>query len=241
MTTALDIIKTSLKAAGALGIGQDPLAEDVNDAFYQLNTMISGWRASKRYLVYQLVDLSCVSTGAVQYTVGPGGAIDVAVRPTKLEAAFVRQINVPQPNSPDYPLQVIESKEDYSLITVKQQTSFPAFIFLETAWPLGVLHPWPVPLSAIYELHIIVRQLLPTFKTLGEVINLPDGYEDAIQFNLAVRLAAIYKMPLDPRVDTLAKAGLNTLRVGNVQISRLQMPKPLVRPGIYNPYSDQIR
>lgn len=241
MTTALDIIKTSLKAAGALGIGQDPLAEDVNDALYQLNTMISGWRASKRYLIYQLADLVAISTGATQYTVGPGGAFDVDIRPTKLEAAFVRQINVPQPNSPDYPLQVIESREDYSLITVKQQTSFPAFIFLETSWPLGIVHPWPLPLANIYELHLIVRKLLPSFPTLGTVINLPDGYEDAIQFNLAVRLAAIYKMPLDPRVDALAKAGLNTLRVGNAQVARLQMPKPLVRPGIYNPYSDQVR
>ena len=108
-TTALDIITLAFKDAGILGVGQSLLAEDVNDALIRLNMMISQWRV-KRWLVWHLVDRSVVSTGAQSYTVGPGGDINVTVRPDKLERAFFRMLpGGSGTQAVDYPLQILLS------------------------------------------------------------------------------------------------------------------------------------
>ena len=66
-------------------------------------------------------------------------------------------------------------------------------------------------------------------------------YYPALHWNLCVRLFPQYQRPIDPEVKALAADALNVLREANVQVGRLFMPEDLVRPGIYNPYSDQIR
>lgn len=97
MTTPQDIINQAMLDAGVLGVGQTALAPDIADAFTRLNWMVSQW-ARKRWLIWQLITLSKISTGAQSYTVGPGGDFDISQRPDKLESAFLRQY--PQAGTP---------------------------------------------------------------------------------------------------------------------------------------------
>ena len=239
--TPRDIINLALKDAGATGEGFTPTSEESTDAFNKLNWMLSQWQR-KRWLIWHLIDLSVVSTGAVSYTVGPGGAIATATRPDRLESAFVRQLTINSGASTvDYPLNIINSRENYSIIALKALQSFPQYIFYDSAWPLGAIYPWPVPQSGLYEVHIQVKELLAKFTSLDQTIVLPDEYLAAMHFNLALRLAPGYGGSPNPTVVMLAREALNVLRQANVQISTLRMPGELVRNGIYNPYSDQIR
>lgn len=238
MTTPNDIIQQALRKSGVLGIGQSASAEDTNDAFLDLNDMLSQWQR-KRWLIWHLVDYSVVSTGASTYTVGPGGDINVSTRPDRLEAAYFRQITQSQPNQIDYPLEIIESYETYSRIAIKKLTSFPQYIFYDSAYPTGVLHPYPVLQPTIYELHILLKEQLNQFTSLGQVISLPLEYIAAIKWNLAVRLRPSYQLPPDESIVQLALESLNVIRGANAQIPRLTMPIELVRGGLYNIYSDQ--
>lgn len=239
--SAYDIIILAMKDAGILGIGQTPMAEDMNDALLRLNMMIAQWRV-KRWLVWHLVDKSIVSTGAQSYSVGPGGDIDVAVRPDKLESAFFRML--PGSNgtqSVDYPLQILFSREDYSRITLKTLVSFSQCIFYDSAWPMGYIYPWPIPQASLYEVHIILKNVLSEFADLATLYSFPPEYFAAIHYNLVVRLRAAYRMPEDVGYSGLAADALQTIRSANAQIPSLVMPDNLVRPGVYNIYSDQIR
>lgn len=92
--TPLDIITMALKRARVLGVGQTVSAEDADTAFRELNVMMAQW-AKERYLVYTLVQLAKMCTGAQSYTVGPGGDFDVALRPDIIDAAFIRQFPTP--------------------------------------------------------------------------------------------------------------------------------------------------
>lgn len=240
MTTPLDIIALALHDSGVIGVGQTANAEDTNRAFSRLNMMISQW-ATKRWLVYHLVDMSVVSTGAQSYTIGPGGNINVPVRPNRLESAFFRQIIQSVPNQLDYPLKVINARENYNNISLKQLTSFPSAIFYDTDWPLGRFYPWPIPQANIYEIHLAVKAILAKFVTLTEVVVLPDEYFAALHYNLTVRLRAAYNLPPQAEHIALAKDALNTIRGSNNQIAELTMPGTLIGPAIYNVYSDQTR
>jgi|ERR1700722_289285 len=242
MTTALDIINLSLFDAGIIGTGQVASAQDSNNAFTRLNFMLGEWQM-QRWLIWGTTDNSVVSTGAQSYTVGPGGNIPYAEVPDRLEAAFFRQLVQSQPNQIDYPLELLQSREDYNNIALKNLQSFPQNIFYDPqdGVTLGAIYPWPVPAPNIYEIHITLKRILSEFTSLSETISLPVEYYNALHWNLCVRLRAAYDLPPKPMDIALAKKSLAVIRGANAAIARLTMPQDLVRPGIYNPYSDQIR
>lgn len=236
MPTPSDICTQALKKAGILGVGQSALAEDINDAFYDLNDMIAQW-ARKRWLMWHLLDVALVSTGAQSYTVGIGGNFNTP-RPDRLEAAFFRQIQNGQPNNIDYPLELIESREKYNEIALKTLSTFPTSIFYDAAYPLGTVYPWPIPQATIYEIHLSLKDTLTQFPTLTQTINMPPEFIAAMKFNLAVRLRQAYQLPLDMALVGLATDSLAVIRGANAQIPNLRMPSDLVRPSLYNIYSD---
>src|SRR3954468_12994606 len=224
LTTAGDLISFALRTAGINGVGQTPMAEDANDGLVLLTAMLAQWQR-QRWLVPALVDTAFVSTGAVSYTVAPTGNFAIA-RPDKLDAAYVRLLSS-APLSVDYPLTIIEAREDWSLITVKTLPSFPVAVFYDSAWPTGVLHVWPVPIASIYEIHIVTKTTLPSYTGLTDPINLPPEYTDALIYSLAVRLCMNYGMDPRPSLVGAMRVALNTLRMANVQVSALGMPAGL--------------
>ncbi len=263
-TTVGDLVRQALRECGAIGVGQTPLAEDQNDAQVRLQWMLQQWER-KRWLVYHLVTLAKVSTGQQSYTVGPGGDIDPgnpasdpyspafnsqfgggvapSVRPARIESAFLRQLVNSQPNQVDYRLAPLQSREDYNRIALKGLVSFPGWFFYDSAWPLGVIFPWPVPQASIYGLFISIMEQLPiSFTTQAVKFNIPYEYYNAMLFNLALRLRPKYGITSGPgdHLPGLAKDSLNVLRGANAQIARLQMPADMQRAGIYNIFSDQV-
>ena len=237
MTTPSDIIIQALKKSGIIGVGQSAAAEDMNDAFQDLNDMIAQW-ARKRWLIWHLVEVSVISTGHQAYSIGPGGDFDVASRPDRLEAAFLRQVVQSQPSRVDYPLQLIQARETYNQIALKTLSSFPMYVFYDSAYPMGYVYAWPVPQASIYSLHLTIKAQLSQFTSLAQDIVMPPEYIAALKWNLAIRLAVSYKIPVDAGMVALAKDSLNVIRNANTQIPLLDMPPELVRRTIYNIYSD---
>lgn len=237
MTTPQEIITQALKKSGVLGVGQTALAEDINDGFTDLNDMLAQWQR-KRWLVYHLITMSFTSTGAQSYTIGPSGNFNVTQRPDKIDSAFFRQINTTSPNQVDYPLKIIDAREDYNRISLKGLVTFPEYLFYDTAYPMGLIYPWPVIQSGLYELFITIKEQLTAFTSLAQSIILPPEYMAALKWNLAARLRPSYQMPADPQIIGLAKDSLNVIRNANAQIPTLKMPAALTRRGIYNIYSD---
>ena len=236
--TPADLINLALIDSGVLGQGQTASGEDTNNAFTRLNMMISQW-ARKRYLLYDLVNVTKVSTGALSYTIGPGMDFNTP-RPDRLEnGCFFRQLNAQNGLQVDYPLGLIQSQEDYNLIALKSMGTWPAVVFYDSAYPTGTIYVWPVPASGLYEIHLLVKVPLAQFTSLTQDINLPPEYQAAIHYNLCTRLRPAYQLAPDPSVTALAVDSLNVLRNANAQIQSLKMPWPVVRRRFgYNVYSD---
>lgn len=88
--TPLDIITLALRRARVLGVGQTVSDDDAQVGFQELNVMMAQW-AMQRYMVYTLIEMGRITTGAQSYTVGPGGDYDIPIRPDSIDAAFLRQ------------------------------------------------------------------------------------------------------------------------------------------------------
>lgn len=224
MPTARDIITLSFKEAGILGVGQTLLSEDINDGLTYLQMMMGQW-SWRRWLIPALTKYTIDCDGSISYTIGPGGNLDI-VRPDTINAVWVIQLNTGS-TPVSLPLAPIFSYEDYALIAVKELNSLPDHFFYDNSWPLGNFFPWPIPNNQ-YQLSLLVKQELNfPGDDLNTIFELPKPYQAAIHYNLALVLCSGYQ--LDPKQQTvrLARASLNTIRVGNVQIPRLLMPNGL--------------
>ena len=238
MPTVGELITSSLKKAGVLGVGNVALSEDSNDAFNDLNQMVAQWNR-KRWLVYRTVDTSFVSTGAASYTVGSGGNFNITPRPARIVSAFFRMVNLAVPNQVDYPLEILNSREDYNRIQLKRLATWPSFLFYDPVVTTGIIYPWPVVPATDYEIHITTFVVIAAFTGLAQNVTLPAEYEAMIVWNLARRLRVAYQLPPDPELNGLAKDALETVRGANVSIPRLTIPQDLLGPGRYNVYSNR--
>ncbi len=235
--TVADIVRQALLNMNAVSLSQTIYAEDIMQGATVLNQMVAQWNR-RRWLIWHLIDVAVETTGAQKYSVGIGGDFDV-VRPDQLEAAYFRQVITGQPNEVDYPLTIIKSYEDYSLIALKTLVSWPAWLFYDSAQPLGYVYPWPIPQQSGYFLHLVIKDMINGFPSLTSQINLPPEYFEAIWSNLAIRLAPMYPTAKLDTVAAIARSSLETIRSANAQIPNLQMPPGLGRGGLYNIYSDQ--
>jgi len=238
VTTVGDVINQSLKKAGILGSGQTPLAEDTNDAFNDLVDLLSQWQR-KRWLTWNLIDTFITSTGAVSYTIGTGQDFNIA-RPDRIEAAFFRQLINTSPNQVDYPLEIIPARETYNQIALKSLTSWPQYIFYDSAYPVGNVYVWPVPQASLFEIHLTLKVNYSTLANLTTTIVMPPEYIPAIKWNLALRLRESYQLPPSVALAKLAQESLDVIRGANVQVPLLQCDKTLIRGSLYSIYSDQI-
>jgi hypothetical protein len=242
--TVIQALFLALRMAGRITDTQSVSdgSKDVADAFSLLVMMLAQWQR-KRWLVWHEEEYALVSTGQYSYSIGPECDFDMP-RPDKLHAAWVRlnsgtfgaQLAAefpillgqqPSQYPVDIPLAIIESKEDWAGITIKDLSSIPAAVFYDSAFPIGQLYFWPVPIANEYQLHIVVKASLPVYATPDDDLGLPPEYLDAVVNNLAVRIALASGAQINPLLLAEARASLNTIKLANSQIPLLSMPAAL--------------
>jgi hypothetical protein len=211
----------ALRLAGRINDQQrvSDTSTDMNDALSLLVMMLGQWQR-KRWLVWNEAETAKVATGSQWYSVGPGGDFNMP-RPDKLHGGFVRFQPFAGPNPVDIPLAIIEAKEDWGKITIKDLKSIPEVMFYDSAFPLARVTFYPVPPSGLYELHIFTKAQLPVYVHLTDQLLVPPEYLDAIVNNLALRLPGAQITPL---LLGQARASLETIRLANAQVSVLSLP-----------------
>jgi hypothetical protein len=157
----------------------------------------------------------------------------------------------------DYPLTLIESREAYNRIALKNLASWPTFVFFDyanvptlpigtlptdpqTQYPTGYVYINPVPNAGQFEIHLNVKAPLLNLANLSTVLATPPEYEEAFEYNLALRFAAKYQIEASKEVIGLAQAALATIRSANNRVPLLDLPIALTGNGSrYNVYSDR--
>ncbi|HEY2418607.1 MAG TPA: hypothetical protein VGH84_11860, partial [Steroidobacteraceae bacterium] len=187
--TAQQVIFLALRMAGRITDAQSvaDASKDVDDAFSLLVMMLGQWQR-KRWLVWNEQEVSVVSTGANFYTIGVGQDFDTP-RPDKIHAAWCRLQPFGGPHPVDLRLAIIEAKEDWAGITIKDLQSIPTAVFYDSSFPVGRVYFWPVPSGGHYEMHLVLKATLPVPASLGDSLALPPEYLDAVVNNLTVRIA----------------------------------------------------
>ncbi|MHB1098445.1 MAG: phage adaptor protein [Burkholderiales bacterium] len=226
MTTAADMIVLALKDIGVLDESETPSAATTADALTTLNQMLAMWQADGMY-VYAETTASLTPTGATSYTVGSGMDLNIT-RPQKLEYVYWTD------GGTDYPVQILDTYEEYLSIAVKAITGIPAYAYYLPSYPTGQLFLFPEPDSGTVKVTTLVQ--LPTFTTSADALTLPPEYEMAIRYNLAEHLSVAMSVALRPDVAAMAARTRRVMKRNNLKI----VPMETGYAGYYDINSNQV-
>lgn len=208
MSSAREILARAHRLLGKVESG-DALAESAfQDGLTALNMLIESWQAEK-LVVYAYVDTSFAMVAAdASYTVGPSGNFALTPRPVKLENVFVRA------NDVDYQVELVTSEQWYAISDKTVDTDVPSKAYYEPTLTTGTLQVWPVP-NSTHSLHIITWTAISTLALLSTALALPQGYERALSYNLAVDLAPELGVEPSLTVVTMARDSKATIMRAN--------------------------
>jgi hypothetical protein len=170
----------------------------------------------------QIVAFQTGAGGIGTYSVNINYAVPIAAeamqtyyqRPLRINSAFVRSATL------DYPVAVL-NVETWELIGLKSQGGpWPRALYYQPSHPVGNITYWPVPGSG--EMHLFAETVLQAFTTLSDVVTLPQGYAQAIRWNLAEQLL--------PEYGKAGDSGLVQLVLKNAADSRAWVKRTNANP-----------
>lgn len=230
--TVLEIITQSLYLLGAYSPGQSIPAYISSNFMTQLNMMFDEW-AAQRLAIFQikrnLYPLVANQGGTTNpYTLGVGGNFN-QVRP-----AFLDRASIILNNNPSQPLELaiqVLNPQEWQRIPVKNvYSTLPQSIYLETAYPLMNVYFWPIPQVSYLYVALYVPTAITQVTALTEDIVLPPGYQAAIIYNLALRIAPMVARPIEAWLVQEAAAKLANAKRVNISMEELTLDRMMVMP-----------
>lgn len=209
MTTARDIIKRAMQKIGVLVKSEAPSSDEADDALNSLNALIASWSNDSLVCFARTWESFNLSGGDATYTIGTGGDFNTT-RPMNIIQAYARSGAI------DYQMDIITDTA-YNSISYKSLSGIPEFLNFDNAYPLANIRIYPVP-SAAYSLFILSEKEVTEFATLDTEMSLPNGWERALIYNLALELAPEYKQQPDPSIVKIANESLGNIRIGVAKV-----------------------
>jgi hypothetical protein len=231
--TATELIRSSLRLIGKLGPGQTTSDSQARDAIFVLNSMLDAWNAD-RFKIYQISRaLHSLVASTATYTIGSGGTFNVA-RPARIERAGL----VVAGTSPakEEPLKLYNSDE-WADIEKKTQEGRPSVLYDDFAFPLSTLSLWKVP-DTTHQLALYTWSQLSAFTDLTNDVTFPPGYQDALRYNLALRLAPEWGIAPRRDVMEMARSSRAAIESENLQRVPVEMKLDPSLPGTYGRFFD---
>jgi hypothetical protein len=229
--TVSDLLIKSMKKIGVIASGETPPVTELQDALLDLQLMLRSW-ASKKIQVYATVSESKVLTANQGvYTWAVGGNIN-SLRPYEIVSAFIRDSN----NS-DTTLTRL-SKNMYNDIGTKSRAGIPDYYWYNPTYPLGLLYLFPIP-DTSYTLYIDSLKPfteLSNFNLISDTFSFPPDYEEAVIYNLCVRLAPEFGKSVPQETIAIAKSTYDALvnLNANNQVESVRLRLPVNNYSTYN-------
>ena len=245
-----DLLYAALRKAGVqITPGRGPGKYQISDALAEENRMVGGWNLNPLMIFSERIDLWNTISQQQSYTIGkdPRGVNTAdwdGDRPNRIIRA-----NLLLPTASD-PITKVRRKIDiwdvaqWAAIQYQAVYTYPEGLFPLFNDPLNTpfmrIYFRPIP-DAVYQIELITWQRIPKFAAETDSVLLPDGWEDAIVNNLAVRLASYpwtFQRPMNAQVCKDARVSLDLIRQMNARSPRSQSELALQSGHGYYNYRD---
>ena len=207
--TVRDLIKRSLRLIGVIAAGETPDDDEMGDAMVSLNALLGSWVNEKLLTLTDDQVFSAVA-GTAAYTVGPTMVWN-GRKPIKIQSATVTDIN-----GKTYPLKEYTYDEYIKIFDKITQSDPWAFAYLPSN-TTGTFFLYPAP-NAAYSVKLLSQKAFTKYTSLSTIIELPEGYENALTYSLAVELIPEYPgIDISPQVMKKAAELVVALKKTNLK------------------------
>ncbi len=187
-TLVSDLINQSFVDLGVIQPGETISATMQTAAFAMLNQLLSAW-STEQTMAYQLVTQGfSLTPGTSLYSLGVGGNLSTAQRVVRVTGWRSTSGNFVNGGEP------ISFEQFYA--TVKDPTAktsvLAEVVAADFSFPLINILVWPPPATAPGALGLRFWSPLTAFGSISDTVTLPDGWEQALHFNLAIVLSPQY-------------------------------------------------
>ena len=222
----IDILNSAARLCGSLAPGETLNASEYTDFFQRLQDMQDSWSTDRMNLfLVSIVPLTAASAKAA-YTIGPGATDFNQTRPLLIQTASHILNGITEG------LDIVDSV-NFASIQDKSTTGKRFLkLYCDYGSPVATLNVWPIPVAApTFELY--AQQPLPTWVTIFDTVALPDGYNKALQYNLAIDIAGDLGTPSDilANIAPIAQQSLQAVRALNQQFLASQFNGPFPNVG----------
>lgn len=193
--TRNQIIEAALRKLGVLALDQTPSATEYSNALISLNAMIGEFRVLGLE-VWQRTNYTMSLTNAVSsYNIGSGQTIN-----TPYPIHLLQVVRLDANSGTKIPVDIIA---DYNYNLLPASTSgVPIQVTYQAKNNIGTLKVWPTPDS--YSATNVTLQLtylrpIEYFSSATDTADFPEEWVSALIYNLAVRMAPEYGIPLSDR------------------------------------------
>lgn len=224
-TLVSDLLYHALRLAGVtLGPERTPSRAQYGDALRAANRMLGVWNTNGLVIPYvQTEALFTLTLGQQAYTMGPSGDIDTT-RPQRIERA-----NLVRSDGTRKELELIEV-DRWADLRTPDESGEPERVYSNRAPGLVTLLIWPQPDDAA-QLELFTWHLLERLETEAQEVTWPDGYEEAFVYNLGVRLATMFQLPVNADVREIARTSLSDVQSLNAPAPTMQCDPSIVLAG----------
>lgn len=239
MATARDVIRRSLRLIGAYKPGEPIEDDEAQDALTALKGMIDTW-ASER-LTCSVINIPeiTLTSGALSYTVGPGGDFDIARPVWLLGVSCVDPANPAQPA--EYPAEMLNYQQWQRIPQKNVGSRLFTQAYYQSDFPLGRIYIWPFVNAGGIGMRLYVPVAITGYEDLNTDYFFPPGYEEAIIYNLCLRLGPEWGLEVPGHVVDGASRFLANIKRTNVTPELLGIDRALLNngDGYYNWRNDQ--
>lgn len=224
-TTARDLIRNAMLEIGAVATGEAASADEASDGLVVLNRMLASWSTESLFIYSNAPETFPLVNGQQVYTMGPSGNFNTT-RPLRIQRISLQLTANSQVT--ELPVEMV-NLEQWANIVIKAVTSPIALrCWASNTYPLETLNFWPVP-SAVNNIVIYSDKLITSFATINDVVSLPPGYEEAVHYSLAMRLAPQYGKQASAETIAFADKAIANIKRLNIKPHYLTVDAALMQ------------
>jgi hypothetical protein len=242
--SVLSLIQASLRILGVVRTGENADSQEVKDAIEALNTMLREWDNERTMVPCLQNQIFDVTPGKSVYTIGLDDTADFYFnRPLAIEKAFTRFLGF------DYPCEIISNDKYQDIFAKTIQSTFPKYLFYNPTYQpvgttgmgrmMGTISFWPAFAQSGCSVNLTMWTRLLEYASPSEKIFLPEGYEAAIKWNLAVELSREYGKEPTPFMEKRAMQTKDIIMAANTDEMLMRVDSNLMPTrSLYNIYND---
>lgn len=237
MPTARALIADAFSILNVFQPGQLIPAAQSSFAFRWLNDMIGQWALQQGTIPAVTREIWPLTAGrggpSDLYTYGPGGDFNTTKAPTQssfLGATLQLGGSTPQ-NTVYIPRALLTDDAWIAIQLPEMQNSQFTEVWYNPTYTsgLGQIGLWPVPNTSENALVLWRQVQLAKFADLDTDVTLPEGYDQAIKYELAFLLATPFGRSFPAEADVIRKLAKTNIKYGNFKLTDLPVDPMFTR------------